>query len=229
MSWDLAISTSPPRRPRHQTLSLFRLEEPRPFDPGLFGLHANAPRVGAPPPLNRPPIARPPRGGGARARTGVAPSAADAYDGLVMGPPGLYEEQEGLLGHGARDRRSGIDLPSSLTLCAAVFLWVVIIGVVFIMYWQFSASMQAAQEAAAPYFGLAINHTMSILAHVDESTIGAHDMVGQAQSLADQAVPAMDRMLNQTSVMIARLEALAKNPVMQISLTQGLANAGGGG
>ena len=208
-------------------MSVFRIEEARPFDPVLFGfqarVQAHAPQVGAPPRLDRAPQPRPPRGGG-RARTGVAPSGMDSYDGLML--PSGYDEREGLLGGQLRGRRGGIDLPSSLTLCAAVFLWVVIIGVVFVMYWQFSVSMAKAQEAAAPYFSAAVNHTMSILQHVDESTIGASDMVGQAQSITDQAVPAMDRMLNQTASMIARLEALARNPVMQISLAG--ASAGGG-
>ena len=150
----------------------------------------------------------------------------------MTSPPPAWEEREereGLLGGPSRGRRYGIDLPSALTVCAAGFLWTTILVVLFVMYWQFAVSVQMAHDAAAPYFGVAMNRTMSILQHVDESTIGASDMVGQAQSIADQAVPAMDRMLNQTSTMIARLEALAKNPVMQISLTQGLANAGGGG
>lgn len=95
-------------------------------------------------------------------------------------------------------------------------------------YWQFSSSLAAAQTAAAPYFGEAINRTMSILANVDESTIGAHDMVDSAQSITDQAVPAMQLALNQTAAMITRLEKLAANPVMQISLTGAAGGAAGG-
>ena len=62
---------------------------------------------------------------------------------------------------------------------------------------------------------------MSILQHVDDSTIGASEMVDQAQSISDQAVPAMQLALNQTAQMIARLEKLAANPVLQISMTGG--------
>ena len=76
-----------------------------------------------------------------------------------------------------------------------------------------------ASEAMKPYFESAVNHTMSILHNVDESTIGAHDMVVSAQTITDSAVPAMQLALNQTAAMITRLEKLAANPVMQISLT----------
>ena len=214
MSFELeSISTSPLRRPRHQTRAMFRLEEAQPFDPAVFGF----PR--ALPTCNR-------IGGGASA----PPQRAAHYTRSQIVPVrGAYggdrEEQEYLIDrHG--ERRGGMDIASSLTLCAAVALWGVIVGVVFIMYWQFSASVSAMQNAASPYFGEALNRTMSILQHVDDSTIGANEMVDQAQSISDQAVPAMQLALNQTAQMIARLERLAQSPVMQISLTQGAVGSG---
>jgi hypothetical protein len=212
MSFDLDLSTSPPRRPRHMTQQLFRLETARPFDPAVFGF-----------PRNCVPACN--RGGGG---TSAPPPRAAHYSrtqivptrGMQYGGGNDLEEQEYLINRQSM-QRGGIDLPSSLTLCAAVALWTVIIGVVFIMYWQFSASLSAAQTAVQPYFGEAINHTMSILANVDESTIGAHDMVVSAQTITDSAVPAMQLALNQTAAMITRLEKLAANPVLQISMTGG--------
>ena len=218
MSFEFEVSTSPPRRPRHMTQQLFRIEQAQPFDPAVFGF----PRGGVPS-CNRGGggTSAPPPRAAHYARTQIVPTRGLGYSG---GDP---EEQEYLINRqGAQ--RGGLDLPSSLTLCAAVALWTVIIGVVFIMYWQFSASLSAVQAATAPYFGEAINHTMSILHNVDESTIGANEMVESAQTITDQAVPAMQLALNQTAAMITRLEKLAANPVMQISLTGAAGGPTGG-
>ena len=229
MSFDLEVSTSPDQSRRrtlyHPSLSMFRLEEPQPFDPAVFGFQnfAQAPRVGAPPPLNR--ASAPPPRAAHYTRTRIVP--ANQMQQAYGDDP---SEREQLIGrqlvNRQGERRGGMDIASSLTLCAAVALWGVIVGVVFIMYWQFSATVEAATNAASPYFGEALNRTMSILQHVDDSTIGANEMVDQAQSISDQAVPAMQLALNQTAQMIARLERLAQSPVMQISLTQGAVGSG---
>ena len=104
------------------TGQMFRLEEPQPFDPAVFGF----PR-GALPSCNR-------AGGGASA----PPPRAAHYARTQIVPMGTRygdeAEREYLLDR-RNEARGGIDLPSSLTLCAAVALWTVIIGVVFIMYW----------------------------------------------------------------------------------------------
>ena len=219
MSFELeAVSTSPPRRPAPMAAhQIFRLEANQPFDPAVFGYA----RPGVPS-CNRAGGggSAPPQRAAHYARTQIVPTRGLGYSDANP------DELEYLMNRRDNPQRGGIDLPSSLTLCAAVALWTVIIGVVFIMYWQFSATVSAAQAAAAPYIGEAMNHTMSILHHVDESTLGASDIVNSAHAVTDQAVPAMQLALNQTAAMIARLEKLAANPVMQISLTGA---AGGGG
>tara|TARA_B110000046_G_C13009346_1_gene405959 strand:+ start:2656 stop:2820 length:165 start_codon:yes stop_codon:yes gene_type:complete len=50
--------------------------------------------------------------------------------------------------------------------------------------------------------------------------IGVNDMANGAVSLTSQAVPALKLAMNQTVAMIARLEQLAKNPTIQLSLAQ---------
>ena len=82
--------------------------------------------------------------------------------------------------------------------------------------------MSDAQTAAKPYLMLAVNRTLSILQNVDQSSITANGMMDGARTISDKAVPAMERALNQTSAMITRLERLARNPVLQLSLQQGV-------
>lgn len=116
---------------------------------------------------------------------------------------------------------------TTVVLCAGVTLWVLLIGMISVLYWNFTSTMNAARDEFRPYAYAAINHTMSILANTDEASIGAHGIMHGAQELSDQALPALEHALNQSSAMIDRLERLAQNPVLQISLQQGALGAVG--
>lgn len=121
MSFEYDVSTSPSRRPRTMTNQIFRLEAAQPFDPAVFGFPRGVPMC------NR-------AGGG----TSAPPPRAAHYARTQIVPVGAHArygddpEREYLLDR-RNEARGGLDLPSSLTLCAAVALWTVIIGVVFIM------------------------------------------------------------------------------------------------
>lgn len=198
MSWDTVVSTDDMRalqalRGRHQTTSVFRMEEARPFDPGMFGWNA-------------------------RAQVRPAPTAFGMRD----------EEKQALIPRPPQRMRGTIDLPSTITLCAAVSLWFLIIAVIGVMYWQFTSSVVDVRDAARPFIMEAVNHTMSILMHADQSMVGANTMVDGASTITNQALPALQLAMNQTSAMITRLEALAQHPVLQLSLTQGAVGPVGG-
>jgi len=173
MSFEIHVSTSPPAlRPP----PLLRVEEPRPFDAMALGLRA-------PPP---------------RPSTGAAPSAAPWWlPRRAVAPTAGHrpdEERRGLL---ADERRRELlwpardaSLSSSITLLSAVILWLMVCVVVFLMYYQMSDSISKIRSASQPYMSDAINHTMSILKHTDESAVGASDVVAGAQAVTDRAVPA---------------------------------------
>ncbi len=72
-----------------------------------------------------------------------------------------------------------------------------------------------------------MNHSISILEHIDKSSIGAEDIVEGARSVTNRAVPALQLALNQSAHMIERLEKLAQHPVLQLSLTQGVVSPPG--
>lgn len=180
MSMDLTISTSPRRLP----VSMFRMADEMPFQPGLFGWQAQAPR-----------------------RT--APHISNSFMDEEVAP--LVKRAR----HVSKDR-------DNLIIVSGVSLWCLLIVVIFIMWWQFSSSVSYAQTAARPYMMTAMNHTLSILRNVDKSTVTAQGVMDGAQSISSKAVPAMERALNQTAAMIDRLEKLARNPVLQLSLQQGV-------
>ena len=110
------------------------------------------------------------------------------------------------------------DLSNSIFLCSVVSLWVLIATLVGFGYWSLSTTAADARDAMKPYFEELVNHTVSILRNVDSSSIGAHEVVDGARAVTNSAVPALQTALNQSALMITRLEALARNPVLQISM-----------
>ena len=182
------------------TRGMFRMTEVQPFDPGLLGIHAM-------------------RINGCSNRAGASVGVSSSERPPMYSGGQWDEEKMGLLD--GRPKRDRMSLSSAITLCAAVSLWFLIILVIFIMYWQLTSSVATLRDTARPFVLEMVNHTMSILYHADHSMVGVNDMADGAASLSNQAVPAMRLALNQTSAMIARLEALAQHPVLQLSLTQG--------
>lgn len=193
------ISTSPRGQRFQQAVGMFRMEEARPFEPGLFGFQGQALRPGA-----------------TRARTAPAATIGAYTD----------SETKSLIPRRAQAQR--MDLSNAITLCAAVSLWFMIVAVIGVMYWSFTSNVASLRDSAQPFVMEAVNRTMSIMRHADESSIGVNDVVDGAVSITNAAVPALAAAMNQTSRMIDRLEALAKNPVLQLSLTNGVMGGVGG-
>lgn len=195
------ISTSPQRRLLNS--GIFRIENGEPFRPNTINQHALVPN-------SRPSIMSGVRAG--RSRTN--PLQHEVMIAAEYGANG--NENEPLLRR--QPKRRPRDMASSIVLCAAVSLWVLVIGFVCVMYWTLSGSVAVAQEAAAPYIVSIMNHTISILRNVDASSFGAADVVNGARSVSSTAVPALQSALNQTAIMLARLEKLAEHPVLRVSL-----------
>ena len=86
------------------------------------------------------------------------------------------------------------------------------------MYWSFTSSVTDVRDISRPYIMEAINHTLSILHNVDHSSMSAHMMADGALDLTATAVPALQHALNQSAAIVDRLERLARNPVLQLSL-----------
>jgi len=193
MSWDIEeVDTS--FRPRHQTVSMFRMEESRPFDPRMISL-----RFGA-----QPQTQPNPQPTAARAR--VNPMAyASPYD--------EDDEKVSLI----RRRKGDLNIPL-MTVCALATVIAILVVLMGIMYYQFTSSVTEARDLSRPYIMEAVNHTLSILHNIDHSTVSAHEMADGARDLTAAAVPALQHALNQSALIVDRLERLARNPVLQLSL-----------
>ena len=177
---------------RPSNVGIFRMEESRPFDARILNWQA-------------------------RAQVRPAPTSSYSQQQNIFGD----DEFEPLMSNSNKRRQGGLDLPTTITLCAAVSLWIMVVVVVALLYWNVSSSVASARDSARPFVAEAVNHTLSILLNADRSMMGATKMVEGANSITDQAVPALENALNRSAMIIGRLEALAQHPVLQLSLAQG--------
>lgn len=197
MSWEVEHVDTSNYRPRHQTASMFRMEEARPFNPQIISMRFGAQATSAAP----------------QPRVRVNPMFAAPYD--------EEDEKMSLVPGRGRQRNGGIPLLTVCALATVIGILVVLMGT---MYWQFTASVSEARDLSRPYIMDAVNHTLALLANLDHSSADAHMIVDDVHSLSGAAVPALQHALNQSAMIVDRLERLARNPVLQLSL----ANTGGG-
>ncbi len=89
-----------------------------------------------------------------RARTAPmhAAQAHAAHTVRFDGYKDEYDESDGLLGRRPRRRFGTIDTSTSLFLCSVVCLWVMVIGLVGVLYWSFSSTAAEARDALRPVF-----------------------------------------------------------------------------
>ena len=203
MSWEIEVDTSN-YRPRHQTTSMFRMETEQPFDARLLNLRMQP---------------------AAQSRARVAPSVFGVAGGTSRLDDSMYggtdDEKRGLLRGSSRREGTMLD---RMTICA---LALILCGLMFFMgymYWSFTSSVSQARDLSRPYLMEAVNHTLSLLNNLDHGARDAHYVVDDVHSLTGSAVPALQHALNQSAMIVDRLERLARNPVLQLSL-----NTAGGG
>ena len=191
MSWELELDTSN-YRPRHQTSSMFRMEEARPFDPSMLNL-----RFAAPSPRTTP----------QQPRARVTPMSYGVE----------YPEDEERISLVSGKRKGGDNVPL-ITVCTLAAVVLVLVAFMGTMYWQFTSSVSTARDLSRPYIMEAVNHTIALLANLDHASSDTHHVVDDVHSLTGAAVPALQHALNQSAAIVDRLERLARNPVLQLSL-----------
>ena len=116
---------------------------------------------------------------------------------------------------------SKMSTTTAVALCAAVTLWALIFGLLAVLYWNLSTSMNVMRTEYKPFISESLDHIMAVLRNADSGTANAHLVLSGARDLTNTAVPALQYSLNATTAIVERLEKLAKNPVMQISMQQG--------
>jgi hypothetical protein len=107
---------------------------------------------------------------------------------------------------------------STLTIFALSAVIVVAFSLMALAYFNTMSTLTAARDATRPFMMQMVNHSLSILKNLDDSTTDADHLVHDARDLSSAAVPALQHALNQSASIVDRLERLARNPVLQLSL-----------
>jgi hypothetical protein len=88
--------------------------------------------------------------------------------------------------------------------------------VVCVLYVEARTAMQTIASDAQPFVRTLMNHTTSIFANADASSLRVSGVMDNVALLAEDTVPAIERALNRTERMLARTELLVADPVMHI-------------
>lgn len=175
-----------------------RVESSQPFDPAVLRFHYQTPRRQTP-----------------YASIGHPSDHAQSH-ALVTAGGGAATPDD--VRKAEADREASNQLFRSVTLCAIVTLWVLLLALLCAGYYQFTGNLATARAQLLPYIGELANHTMSTLQHADETATMASDMMADGKMLSSTALPAMLDALNKSQHMVDRLERIAAHPTVKVSL-----------
>lgn len=94
----------------------------------------------------------------------------------------------------------------------------ILIFTLLFMSWRLNYNVNYYYAAAAPYMSELSNHSMGIMRHADASTASLEDVMTRTQILAGTSIPELMQSVNKTTAMVARLQEVAQNPVIKLSM-----------
>lgn len=98
-----------------------------------------------------------------------------------------------------------------------ITLALIVFSLVFISY-RFNYNVNWYYAAAQPYMTELRERGMSMVRNADHSSEEMELMMTQTETLVSQSVPAFMSAVNRTTDMIARLDRVARNPVLKVSM-----------
>ena len=104
------------------------------------------------------------------------------------------------------------------TQCLIVFVLFLMVAGLF--YWShcLTSSVNWYYDAAYPYMQEVRNRGMSIVRHADNSSSSLEMVMAGAEVLTTQSIPSLMASVNRTSAMVERLEHMARNPTIKLSM-----------
>jgi len=98
-----------------------------------------------------------------------------------------------------------------------VVLCILIFALLFFCY-RLNNSVNYFYVVAEPYVNELTERVMSIVRHVDNSSAALDHSMTAVEALATQSIPALIATVNKTTEMVARLDRVARNPVLKVSM-----------
>lgn len=147
-------------------------------------------------------------------------AAATRGHGGFTGGGNLHTQKplmEGGVGGGVSVSRGVGRLMLASQVMIVLTLAILIFTLLF-MSWRLNSNANWYYAAAAPYMNEFSNHSMGIMRHADASTASLEDVMTQTQILAGTSIPELMESVNKTAAMVARLQEVAQNPVIKLSM-----------
>lgn len=118
------------------------------------------------------------------------------------------------------DYASTIRLVRAIWCTQAVLAFTLAFMVFGLLYWSHRVVNNAYYyyDAAQPYMSEVSQRGMSMVRHVDHSSAALDQVMGGAQALTLTAIPSLMDSVNRTTAMVARLEQVARNPTIKVSM-----------
>lgn len=101
--------------------------------------------------------------------------------------------------------------------CLALVLSFMVFGLLYWSY-RFNYNVNYYYDTAAPYLTEMRMRGMSMVRHADNSSAALEQVMSGAEHLTQTSIPALMDSVNRTTAMVARLEAVARNPTIKLSM-----------
>lgn len=99
----------------------------------------------------------------------------------------------------------------------ALVISFMVFSLLYLSY-RFNSNVNCYYDAAAPYLTEMRMRGMSMLRHADNSSAALEQVMSGAETLTLTSIPALMDSVNRTTAMVARLEAVARNPTIKLSM-----------
>jgi len=89
-----------------------------------------------------------------------------------------------------------------------------------LLYWshRLNSNVNWYYNAAYPYIQEVSDRGISMVRHADNSSAALETVMAGAQVLTTQSIPSLMDSVNRTSAMVGRLEHMARNPTIKLSM-----------
>ena len=124
------------------------------------------------------------------------------------------------------DQLSSTDILSPLSTLRFIAItqgFVIVILILLVcglLYWshRLNNNVNYYYAAAEPYVQQAMQHGLSMFTHADNSSLALENVMHGAELMTSTSIPALMDAVNRSVGMVARMEQVARNPTLKLSL-----------
>ena len=153
-------------------------------------------------------------------RLNIAPTEIES--GLRFQDAYLQRKQLSIGSGEIKSKEARLDRGVPRMMFAALVLVVVVLFILIFtigyLSYRLSSSVDVLYYTAGPYLDEMAERVMSVARHADQSSLSLEHVMTGTEYMAATSIPKLMKTVNRTTSMIARLESVARNPVLKVSM-----------